>query len=301
MKLKNKQNEIILLIDSANIAYSALYTTGHLSNQNKQTGIIYGFLKQILSLAKRFKTNQFIFCWDAGVTYRHFAYPEYKKQRQKSREADPEKMAAHKSLIKQNHQLIHFILPNLGFKNVCLQQYFEADDLLAYWTKKLKSKKIIMVTSDNDMYQCLNNCDIWLPQKKELFTKELFTKKYKIKVSKWALAKAIGGCSGDNVKGIQGVSDPKNPASKALVYLQGKLKDGKIKSRINSIAGQELIKLNLPLVTTPYRKDKLKRMFFRKNKFNRKTFFKIFDTYRFDSFLTKDGIKKWENAFIDKE
>jgi len=298
---KEKVDSPTLLIDCSNLSYAAFYAFGHLGHEGKETGIIYGFLKQVLNLGLKFKTNSFIFCWDAGVTHRHLAYSQYKAKRHKERELDPEKKKAHQSLLAQNNTLIHCILPCLGFKNNFVRAWYEADDLLAYWAKKLRNKKLIMVTSDADMYQCLDYCDIWSPIKKQLITKKVFTETFKIKPSQWALAKAIGGCSGDNVIGIKGVSDPKKPSSKALVYIQGKLKPGKIKSRIESIEGQKIIEENIPLVTTPYREDLLRRMFFRKDDFQKKKFVVEFDRLRFDSFLEKKNWKNWKHIFFKEE
>lgn len=301
MKGKSKKESLdspILLIDCSNLSYAALYSFGHLSYRGKETGIIYGFLKQVLSLGIKFKTNRFIFCWDAGVTYRHLAYSQYKAKRHIDRESDPEKKKMHDSLLAQNHIMIHYLLPSLGFKNNFIKSWYEADDLLAYWANKLQDKKLIMVTSDTDMYQCLDCCDIWSPIKKEMITKKTFIEIFKIQPRQWALAKAIGGCSGDNVVGIKGVSDPKKSSSKALLYIQGKLKPGKIKDRIESKEGQEIIKRNIPLVTAPYRENLLKRMFFKKDCFSKRKFTVEFDKLRFDSFLEGENLKNWEKIFL---
>ena len=301
MKEIEKKDMSILLIDCSNLSYAALHSIGYLSYNEKETGIIYGFLRQILSLAIRFKTNRFVFCWDAGMTHRHLMYPEYKRKRHDARKDDPEKQAAHKSLMLQNHELIHHTLPTLGFKNNFVKLWYEADDLLAYWANKLKNDKIIMVTSDADLYQCLDHCDIWRPQQKAMMTKKIFKETFKIKPSQWALAKAIGGCSGDNVQGIQGAADPKSTTSKALKYIQGKLKDGKIKERIESKEGQKIIERNLPLVTCPCRPELLKRMLLRKDEFSSKKFVELFDKFRFDSFLNKKNFKQWKKTFLNEE
>ena len=116
----------------------------------------------------------------------------------------------------------------------------------------------------------------------------------------WALAKAIGGCSGDGIIGIKGVSDPKNPSSKALQYIKGILLKGKIFDRIESEKGQEIIKRNLPLVSLPYdnNDNKMKKMILRRNKYNRKGVLKVFDELHFKSFLERDNFVKWEKMFL---
>lgn len=299
--VKKDTKKTTLLIDCSTIAYAALYTTGHLSFEGKQTGVIYGFLKKLLTISKKFKTNDFILCWDAGVGYRHLNYPEYKQRRwQKKKEYTLEEKEAYDSLLFQIINLNHVVMPNLGFKNNFTQPMYEADDLLAYWVNKLKSKnnRVIMVTTDADMYQCLDHCDIWSPIKKKFITKKILKEKFGVKPNQWAMAKAIGGCEGDGVIGIEGVSDPKKPTSKALKYLQGKLSNGKIKKRIESRKGKEIIIRNLPIVTTPYKEELMKRMMKRNNHYSRIRFIRVFDKYHFKSFLEKDNFSEWKKAFL---
>jgi 5'-3' exonuclease len=278
----------------------AFYSVGHLSYSGRETGIIYGFLRNILSLATRFNTNHFIFCWDSKLSHRRDIYPDYKKKRRAKREDALEDQIAYRSLLKQKQELEQNILPALGFNNSFLIKGYEGDDLLAYWALRLKTRSII-ITTDVDMYQCLNDCDIWNPRKKALFTKTHLLKEFGVNPSKWALAKAIGGCSGDGVIGIEGVSDPKNPTSKALRYIQNALPKGTTLDKIQSKEGQAIIKRNLPLVTVPYKHNGifLNRMILRRNTFTKDGFLLIFDQLHFASFLEENYFKKWARAFLD--
>lgn len=270
---------------------------GNLSYNGKPTGIVYGFLSRILSLAKKFGTTDFIFCWDAGVTHRHQAYRDYKKNRHSDMTLDQQE--DRKDMLVQSMELQEYTLPKLGFRNSYIQHLYEADDLMAYWVMHIRfSQDVVLVTGDSDMYQLLDWCRIWNPAQKKFITKLTFEDRYKIPPNKWAMAKAIGGCSGDNVVGIKGVSDPKLPASKALKYLRGELTTGKVYQRITSDKGRAIIKRNLPLVTTPYREDLMKRMIPRKNYFTKKKFLRVFDEYHFISFLKLDNFKDWETTFL---
>jgi DNA polymerase-1 len=275
-----------------------------LSYGGHKTGIVYGFLSKILSIGQRFKTNDFIFCWDAGVSYRHQSLPQYKMRRWQKREemSDTDKKE-YESLLLQMMQLGHAVLPRLGFQNNFIQLHYEADDLLAHWVNRLapKKRRLVMVTTDADMFQCLDKCDIWLPSRGgRLFTRKDFEEKYKVEPSQWAMAKAIGGCSGDGVPGIEGVSDPKSPSSKALKYLNGELPKGKILERIESIEGKSIIERNFPLVCLPYREDLMKRMIRRRNIFTKGRFIKQFDKLRFESFLSKKNFMKWQQTFLEE-
>ncbi len=251
-------------------------------------------------MAEKFETNNFFFCWDAGMSHRHRVYPGYKEKREKNRqEATEEDKESRQSMLIQQCNLERDILPSLGFKNNFIQHNYEADDLMAHWVNRLYDKgyDIIMVTTDYDMLQCLDKCRIWFPNTKKFFTKKMMLKKYGIGPDQWAMAKAIGGCGTDEVIGIEGASDPKNEKSKALKYMRGELCKGKIYDRIKSKQGKAIIERNLPIVTVPFMEDHMKRMIWKRNEFDRKAFIKLFGRYRFISFLKDDYFKRWEKAF----
>lgn len=291
-----KQTTVI--IDVSSLAYPALYTTGHLSYNGNHTGIKYGFFKRLIDYAEKFKTNDFIFCCDDKHSFRRDIYPEYKAQRIKKKNDKKSELEIEQrnSYLRQIEDL-KVVIPQLGFCNIFQQKGFEADDLIAYWVQKLKGENIILITTDTDMYQCLDNCCIWQPFLKKIVDSKYFKNRYNIEVKDWARAKAIGGCSTDEVEGIAGASDPKNPESKALSYIRGELKKGLVLDRIKSKEGKAIIKRNLKLVSLPYQEKRLKRMFKRKNQFDRKSFIRIFDTNRFISFLDYKEFKRWEIAF----
>jgi len=234
-----------LIIDSNNLGYAAHYSVGGLSSDGNRTGVIYGFLKKILFLAETFDTNQFIFCWDSKHNFRKKFYPKYKGNRWKNLTDEQKK---ERVIVRQQFkELRRKVLPELGFKNNYVQWGFESDDLMAsivYDNTYLKDNDFIMVTSDNDMYQCLNFCSIYNLQKNESFTKDDFIKKYKIMPEQWALAKAIGGCDSDNVKAVNDVADPKKETSRALSYIRGELKKGIIYNKIKEFE-EDIYRYNL--------------------------------------------------------
>jgi len=300
LKKGNQGTKPFIVVDCSTVAYAALYSYGHLSYGNEPTGIIFGFLSKLLIIAEKFETNRFVFCWDSKWTHRENDYPGYKEKRH-SRQADlsPEDIQMFKSLDDQRNIIRKNILPYMGFRNNFVRPGYEADDLLAIWVRKLSSRfKVIMVTTDQDMYQCLDCCDIFSPQKKRLFTNQDLLREYNISACQWSLAKAIGGCSGDEVVGIYGAADPKSPKSKALKYLRGELTKGKIFDRIECEEGKAIIKKNLPIVTTPYRADEMKRMILRRDKLDKQKFINIFEQYDLRSFLKPEKFAKWKSLFL---
>ena len=76
---------MILLVDSNSICHQAKHSMGNLTWEEKEVGIIFGFLRQLLSLAKTFETNKFVFVWDSRISLRTKMFPDYKKTRKNTR------------------------------------------------------------------------------------------------------------------------------------------------------------------------------------------------------------------------
>jgi len=64
--------------------------------------------------------------------------------------------------------------------------------------------------------------------------------------------------------------------------------------------GQEIIKKNLPIVTTPYSPEKLDKMIIRRNKLKKMNFITIFEDYNFMSFLKTEKLSKWKEYFLNE-
>jgi 5'-3' exonuclease len=250
-----------------------------------------------MNIAYKYKTDRLIFCWDAGRSYRHAHYPAYKKNREdKKKEFSPADKKMHDGLTFQCLQLNHEILPRMGLRNTFCVLDYEADDLIGYFVDKLKGSKII-VGDDSDLYQLLDRSDIHLLRKNKRVNKKWFKKRFGIHPDQWAEAKAIGGCTIDNVIGINGAADPKSPSSKALKYMRGELDSGKIYDRITSKEGKTIIARNLPIVTVPYLPDLIPRLMVRSHKVTRKKLIREFDRWHFVSLLERENFDKWKRIF----
>ena len=296
--VKKDGSKPYLIFDATAIAYAAFYSTGSLTYRGKQTGVIYGFVRRLMNIGYKYKTDKMIFCWDAGKSYRHNHYPQYKRNREKKKiEFSPAEKKLHDGLLFQSLQLNHEILPRMGLRNSFCVLDYEADDLVAYFVNKLNGSKII-VGDDSDLYQLLDRSDMHLLKKNKRVNKKWFKKKFGIHPDQWVEAKAIGGCAIDNIIGIQGVADPKSPSSKALKYIRGELNAGKIYDRITSKEGQQIITRNRPIVTVPYLPDLIPRLMYRRHKVTRNKLLREFDRWHFVSMLEDDNFKKWQRIFL---
>ena len=278
-----------LVIDCNNLCYSAFFTFGELSHEEKKTGVIFGFLQRILFLADKFDTNQFVFCWDSRKNYRKLIYPEYKANRRKDLTEQEE--IDYTLAFKQFDTLREKVLPGLGFGNVFQQNGYEADDLIAEAVLHTDGE-FIVVSTDKDLYQLLHKCDIYNQRTKKIITHKDFHKLYDIHCSDWVRIKSLMGDSGDNIPGILGVG-----IVKATQHIKNELSEGKIKDRILSEESIELTLRNLKLVELPYHGIKKVKMIMKEDDFNREKFIDVFVDYGFESFLKKDSLDKWQTSF----
>lgn len=195
---------------------------GGLSHDNSPTGIIYGFLKSIPMYQEMFDTPHIIFCWDSKTSKRKEIFPGYKSNRvDRLEKMNDEEIIFEDEFRYQMKMLRKKYLKMIGFRNVFCQKGYEADDLIASICAGLDVRETaIILTSDQDLYQCLNSqVSIYDPNKRKRMTAQKFKKKYEIEPDRWATVKAIAGCSSDNIPGLKGVGE-----KTAISYLTDKLK-----------------------------------------------------------------------------
>ena len=253
-------SEKYLLLDCNYLCHRAKHTTGGLSYGGDATGVIYGFLKSLTGFQSLFNTSNFVFCWDSNTSKRREIYPEYKANR-KDKEYTDEEIEFDKAFRKQIKKLRTTYLPMIGFKNVFIQRGYESDDIMASVALQLSQcgNEAIIITSDHDLYQCISaNVSCYNPQTNKIMTLQGFKKQYGIESYEWVLAKAIAGCTSDNIEGVKGVGE-----KTAIKYLKTQLKTTDKKYYdISCLDGKTIFERNFPLVKLPMKgtqRFKLKR------------------------------------------
>lgn len=232
----------ILLIDGNFIAHRTFYSSGR-RGQN-ETGIIFGFCRDILTLIDRFIPSNVCMCFDYGKSIREKSYPEYKANRRNKKRTDDE-IEARKRFDQDVDTLMFVLLKRLGFKNIFHFNGFEADDVIARLVQILPNE-LVIVSADQDLYQLLDpNTVMYNPRSNETINHKKFKSKYGIHVNGWPLVKAIAGCTTDNITGVKGVGE-----ITAIKYLNGQLTNKETCNRIRN--SQELINSNLELVKLPH-------------------------------------------------
>lgn len=287
--------EKLIIVDSNGIAYMAKYSMKGLNFDFMETGVIFGFLKQIKKIAKLFNTTKFIFCWDSKKSIRRELYPEYKSHRRAKRnERTPEEIIEDNLAFQQFYLLRKNILPKIGFNNIFIRTGFESDDIIAslVFNKSLQKYDKIIVSNDEDLYQLLDSCSMYNPKTEKIITAQTFNKEYNIFPKDWIMVKMLGGCTSDNVKGVLGVGE-----KTAIKYINKQLTKGKVLDRIVNL-GPEVIKQNAMLVGLPLIGTEPKGGFeFKKDNFTFDGFIDVCEQYGFQSFLKKEELTEWKNLF----
>ena len=278
-----------IVLDCPFLCHRAIHTMNALSFEDEHTGVLFGFLMQMLSFAKEFKTNNIIFCWDSKDSKRKKIYPEYKANRIKE-DITPEEEELKNNGYKQFDALREEILPIMGFKNIHQQKGYEADDIIAT-TVMYHEKDFVIITADHDMYQLLDFGDMWNPKSKETYTFDNFVKEWSVYPEDWIKIKSYAGCTSDNVSGIVGIGE-----KTAAKYLRKKLKP-KSKAYAKMVdQGPGKLKKNEILVELPFPGTTVYPII--KDVLNFDAFIKqVCYRYSFDSFLNDTYYLKWENFF----
>ncbi len=225
-----------MLIDLHNLCWKAYYTLGNLTN-----GVIFGTLSQITSLLQKFKDSFVVITADSPSSLRKEIYPEYKKNRSKSKKEEST------IVFDQIEKLKKYILPKIGFL-VYEEKGYEADDLIASIVKnhQAKVRLPLVISNDQDLFQLLSFCRIY--NKNEIWYEKYFEKIYNITCDEWIKVKTIAGCSTDDIEGVKGVGE-----KTAIKYLRNELKPSSAKwQNINSFLDSEQAVLNKRLVKLPF-------------------------------------------------
>lgn len=243
-----------LLLDANNLAYRTFHSMPRLSHRDVLTSVVYGMLRDVANWQDRFQTNNVAFCFDVGWPIRHSVYPRYKqKRRDRYHERPAREIKLQAELIDQINNLRIKYLPTIGYRNILWQDKYEADDIIASVCHNLgPHQKAIIISEDQDLYQLLDrNVSIYLPRKQQRMTVDRFRNLYEMSPRLWARAKAIAGCSSDDVTGVVGVG-----MKTACAYLRGDLKEDSTKYEAIKQA-VHAIEQNLTLVDLPFAGTKI--------------------------------------------
>lgn len=199
----------IMIVDGLNLFMRHYIAHPAMSNNGEQVGGIVGFLNSIANIGKKIGPSEIYVVWESGGSNKkRGVYKDYKKNKKPQKlnryyEDIPDTISNKKDQIKILVQSINYTPIRQIYVQNC-----EADDAIGYMCKyKFKDQRKIILSSDHDYYQLLNNSTIiWSPTKKDFVTKKSVKEKYAVSAENFCLAKSISGDQSDNIPGVKGVS-----------------------------------------------------------------------------------------------
>lgn len=269
-------NGNVIILDGKFLCYRTMYSKGmsELEHDNVKVGMIFGFFNTIKSVIKKFNPTNLVIMWDGVGSIRRQEYPEY-KNKDKFKYLKPEQINTLKQLSIEYPKLIE-ICDDIGFASYILNDY-EADDLIALFVEKFKTINKIIVTKDEDMYQCIDKTTlIYDLDKKIQKNYHWFKRTYDIEPIQWKLVKQNAGCTSDNVPGIKGVAE-----LTAIKMIKG---DEKALKKLES-ADKDELELWKKLTDLPHHTLKDYDIKYKITKINIDEFIKFCQLWNFRSFL----------------
>lgn len=196
-KVKNKKTLIVdgnvLMKRSYNGAKNVYY-------KDKHIGGISAFYISLRKIIIEHKIDNVVITWDGerGGTLRLDHYPDYKGNRPRFFDQEYE---LQKLRVKQY------------LEDLSIKQYehpdVESDDLIAFYCQNKKQNEDVMIyTSDRDLCQLISeDVSVYLPDKKMEVGVGNYKWFFEHHYMNCGLIKIIEGCSTDNIKGIEGVTE----------------------------------------------------------------------------------------------
>ncbi len=196
----------LVLIDGHALAYRAYFgmPTNFSTSAGELTHAVYGFTNMLLVVWKEYNPDYFIVTFDAGDTFRHELYHDYKATREKM----PDDLA---SQIVRIEQLVKaFNMP------IFTKEGYEADDLLGTLATQAAAQGIetLIVTGDRDAFQLVGpHIKVVYPgghnrfNERQLYDEVAVEARFGVPPGQLVDLKALIGDSSDNIPGVRGIGD----------------------------------------------------------------------------------------------
>ena len=165
-----------------------------------------GFLNSIKFLSNRIGPSRIIVAWEGGGSSRRRSiFKDYKKGRR------PQKLNRYykddlPDTVENRDSQISLIISLL--RNTAVEQVYvddcEADDIIGYMSRYVfDDSRVVIASSDKDMYQLLDNKTIqWSPGQKKFITKKDVKEKFGISSENFCTARCFVGDPSDGLPGV---------------------------------------------------------------------------------------------------
>lgn len=189
----------LLAVDLSNILYKAVATHQVLKHAGEFTGGLYGFLVSVSKAINKVEATDILFCRDMRPYIRCTEYPQYKEDRQKTRDED-----IYAKFVESMTQMVA-LCGNMGWPLWGIQG-FESDDLIAKCVLSRKWRRVVAMSNDSDLYQLLDfhSFGIYKSAAEPIYNYEQFFDEWQMTTRDYKLALAMMGTHNE-IRGIAGI------------------------------------------------------------------------------------------------
>lgn len=200
----------LLLIDGYGFVFRAYHSLPPLTNpEGLPIGAVYGFVNMLYKFISNHSADYVAVVLDSGQkNFRHELYANYKANRPPA----PEDLVPQFPIIKE-------AVKAFGLKALDAVG-FEADDLIATYTKIAQSKgiEVVVVSSDKDLMQLItDNVSMYDAMRDRKIGAEQVIEKFGVQPTQVLDVLALIGDSSDNIPGVKGIG-PKTAAELINAY-----------------------------------------------------------------------------------
>ena len=199
----------LLLIDGNNLCFRMFHSPQNvLKYRGRSIGVMFGFLKSLISLHKVYPDYFRVIAWEGGYARRLQASEQavkdgiipdaYKANRDREVTPEMEDFRSQRDHLKES-------LTHIRCMQVAVQGY-EADDVIYSYCQEAKKwgGMAAIISSDRDFYQCLSPEVHVYAMKQEKWTEERFVLEFGMEPWQWVEVGALQGDTGDNIHGVDG-------------------------------------------------------------------------------------------------
>ncbi len=256
-------NDKVMIVDGLNMFIRVFGAVPTLNDDGEHVGGITGFLLSLGALIRKHKPTRVLVVFDGkGDSHRRKKmYKGYKEGRtgltKVNRLVGYEDLEdQQESMRKQFGLLIKYL--DLLPVDLCYIDYVEADDVMAYAARHIFKKEVLIVSSDKDFLQLVDDrISVYQPTKKKMVYKDDVKELFGVPSHNLVFYRIFDGDKSDNIPGVRGVG-PKTLVNK-LLFLQNEnldmntlmesvseLDDEKLKKKI--LDNKDVLELNYNLM-----------------------------------------------------
>ena len=260
---KKDVNDKVMIVDGLNMFIRVFGAVPTLNDDGEHVGGVTGFLLSLGALIRKNKPTRVLIVFDGkgGSTRRKKMHSGYKEGRtgltKVNRLVGYEDLEDQAESMKRNFTAVIKYLEFLPV-DVCYVDHIEADDIMAYAARHIFKKEVLIVSSDKDFLQLVDDrISVWQPTKKKMITNDNVHEIYGVPSKNLVYYRIFDGDKSDNIPGVSGIG-PKTLINK-LDFLQSddltldtlfekvaQMDDEKLKNKI--LENTDTLKLNYDLM-----------------------------------------------------